>query len=251
MEENYERLYLKYKAKYLELKNTSGGMFPIQTKVSQSERKKARKEAERARRREQEEAAAASIREFDEEIGRREISVQDEGDSILRLIYNSINPNLNNFNWYSKDYRESTDLLNTLAYKIRRLSEELSQKTRVDRDIFEYVTNKLKDRREKLRSLSALFEIRQSESSRRYAARVSEILRGSEPEASQLLMDSLQQPMAPQDRARVIQPEQIPEPIRVEPRGRYITPAQARRQRARARAEREEERRLYGKYDYN
>ena len=42
MEQNYERLYLKYKAKYLELKNSSGGMFPIQTRMSQSEAKKAR-----------------------------------------------------------------------------------------------------------------------------------------------------------------------------------------------------------------
>jgi hypothetical protein len=65
MEENYERLYLKYKAKYFKLKNAYGGMFPIQTTLSQADRKKAKKEAERARKREQEEAAAAAIRQID------------------------------------------------------------------------------------------------------------------------------------------------------------------------------------------
>lgn len=256
MEDKYKILYLEYKAQYLELKNASGGMIPFQTKVTQSERKKARKEAERARRREQEEAAAASRRQLDidrsesksyeEELLKFRTIIEGEGDEILSLIYDSINPNLNNFNWFSKDFKESKDLLNNLALRINRLPKDMLSKTPKDRAMFDYVLKKLNDRRERLRRLSALYQIRQSET----AESVSEILRGAEPENSQLLMDSLQQPMAPEDRARVIQPDQIQEPRRVQSRGTYISPAQARRERERARAEREEERQLYDRFNY-
>ena len=261
MEQNYKKLYLEYKANYLELKNASGGMFPIQTTVSQSERKKARKEAERARKREQEEAAAASRRQLDidraesksyeEELLKLKSIIKGEGDEILSLIYDSINTNLNNFNWFSKDFKESKDLLNTLALRIHRFTKAPKAKTPKDRVMFDYVLKKLNDRRERLRRLSALYEIKQSERGRPMAESVSQILRGSEPEASQLLMDSLQQqPMAPQDRARVIQPRQIQENIDalkiLQSREKYVSPTQARKQRVLAREEREEDQRLYG-----
>ena len=262
MEQNYERLYLKYKAKYLELKNSSGGMFPIQTRISQSEAKKARRAARRAKQKEKDEAAAAAISQIDSDRAESQRSeaefirlrekaeerrlqekarAENLADEIIKNeVYKNINPKLERFDWFPRDMMDVQDLLYKLSVKIKRVEFNYKNLLPLDteRPVFKAIIDKLTARRERLRRLSGLFFVMRNE---KVKEEVPEFLADKIPrQFERQFADAFDSELPARIRHGRIQAPDIREPVRGTES--YMTPNQRKKKRQRAREERREDR---------